>query len=173
MTRQGSDSDPRIAAAETPPATPSEALRRRVLASIDPATRYEGFVERLALLFDLPEPRMREILREADSVAGAAWVAAPIPGVHLCHFRGGERVTGADCGLVHLAAGTEFPRHRHRGVEWTFVLSGSALEDGGDVWLPGDLVVRDEENVHGYRAIGDEPYLFAVVLHGGIEVVKS
>lgn len=172
MTKHGREGDP-VAAAAALPVPPSAALRRRVLSAVDPSTRFEGFVERLALLFDLPEPRIREILREADAGAGAAWVDAPIPGVRLCHFQGGGRVTGADCGLVHLAAGTVFPPHRHRGVEWTFVLAGSAMEDGGEVWLPGDLVIREEDSVHGFRAVGDEPYLFAVVLHGGIDVIRS
>jgi quercetin dioxygenase-like cupin family protein len=162
-----------MAAAEAAPMAPSAELRRRVLAAVDPATRFEGFVERMAVLFDLPEPRIREILRGADAVAGAGWVATPIPGVRLCHFAGGPRVTGADCGLVHLEAGAVFPPHRHRGVEFSFTLAGAGMEDGGDTWLPGDLVIREAGSVHGYRAVGDEPYLFAVVLHGGIDLVKG
>jgi hypothetical protein len=169
MTKAGREAD--VAAAA--PVTPSAELRRRVLASVDPATRFEGFVERMALLFDLPEPRIREILRAADAVGGDAWVATPIPGVRLYHFAGGPRVTGADCGLVHLAAGTAFPTHRHRGVEWSFVLAGTAVEDTGATWLPGDLLIREEGTAHAYRSVGDEPYLFAVVLHGGIELVPD
>ena len=50
------------------------------------------------------------------------------------------------------------------------MLSGSAEEDNGLIWLPGDLVVRDAESEHAFRALPDEPLLFAVVLEGGIEV---
>jgi quercetin dioxygenase-like cupin family protein len=173
MTNRGREEDPQMDVAHAPPVAPSAELRRRVLAAADPATRFEGFVPRMALLFDLPEPRIREILREAEAVAGAAWVGTPIPGVRLCHFGGGPRVTGADCGLVHLAAGAVFPAHRHRGVEWSFALAGTGMEDGGEMWLPGDLVIREPGSVHGYRAAGDEPYLFAVVLHGGIDLVQG
>jgi anti-sigma factor ChrR (cupin superfamily) len=159
--------------AAVPPVEPSDALRRRVLASVVETSRFEGFVERFARLFDLPEARAREVLGAARAVEGEAWVEAPIPGVRLCHFQGGRRVESADCGLVHLAPGTSFPSHRHRGAEWTLVLAGSAREDGGEVWRPGDLVVREADSVHGFRALDDEPYLFAVVLHGGIELTPS
>ena len=156
--------------ATAPPVEPSAALRRRVLASVAETTRFDGFAERLARLFDLSDARLRPVLDAARAVEGDLWVDAPIPGVRLHHFRGGERVASADCGLVHLAPATQFPVHRHRGVEWTFVLAGSAREDGGEIWLPGDVVVRAAESVHGFCALGDEPYLFAVVLHGGIEL---
>jgi anti-sigma factor ChrR (cupin superfamily) len=150
------------------PERPSDELRRRVLASIEPGSRLAGFVARMAKLFDLPEERARELLAAADQVTGPGWVDAPAPGVRLYHFKGGPRVDAADCGLVHLAAGTAFPRHRHLGVEWNLALSGCAEEDGGERWLPGDLVIRETDSVHGFRAVGDEPFLFAVVLEGGL-----
>ena len=34
---------------------PSPALRERVLASLDPANRFEGYIERVMRLFDLPD----------------------------------------------------------------------------------------------------------------------
>jgi quercetin dioxygenase-like cupin family protein len=155
------------------PLQPSPALRRRVLAAARAATRFEGFVERFARLFDLHERRAREILASAGDVHGQGWVDAPLAGVRLYHFPGGERVSTADCGLVHLAPGTAFPAHRHRGSEWVFVLAGSAQEEGGGLWLPGDLVIRDAGSVHAYRAVGDDPFLFAVVLRDGIEIVGA
>lgn len=166
--RKGGDRD--VDLESVAPVEPSEALRRRVLDSIAGPTRFDGFVGRFSQLFDFSEDRARTVLEAAQAVEGEAWVDAGIPGVRLHHFPGGERVAAADCGLVHLAPGAAFPPHRHRGAEWTFVLSGRAEEDGGDVWLPGDLVVREADSVHGFRALGDEPYLFAVVLHGGIEL---
>lgn len=153
------------------PLEPSASLRSRVLAAATAATRLEGFVGRFARLFDLPEPDARRILGEARDAGGQGWVDTPLPGVRLYHFAGGGRVASADCGLVQLAPGTAFPPHRHRGAEWVFVLAGSAEEDGGDLWLPGDLVIREADSIHGFRASAHEPYLFAVVLHGGIELV--
>ena len=152
---------------------PSPALRERVLASVNPESRFEGFVERVAQLFDLPEERAREILRTADEIASPTWVGIPIPGVHLMHLQGGAQRIGHDCGLVHVAAGASFPKHRHLGLEWNLVLSGAAEEDSGDLWLPGDLVLRDPETCHGYRVLPDESILMAVVLEGGIEVVRG
>jgi quercetin dioxygenase-like cupin family protein len=149
---------------------PSEALRRRVLASIQPATRLDGFVLRVAELFDLTGARAKEILGAADAAPGGGWVAAPLPGVQFFHLTGGARREGMDCGLVRLDPGTPFPRHRHKGVEWNLVLSGSAEEDTGQLWLPGDLMLREADSVHAFRALADEPLLFAVVLEGGIEV---
>lgn len=153
------------------PMEPDPSLRRRVLASLESDSRFEGFAGRFARLFDLPEARARELLRTAEAPEAGGWVDAPVPGVRLLHFPGGERVATADCGFVRLAPGSVFPAHRHRGAEWTLVLAGRAEEDGGEIWLPGDLVVREGGSIHGFRCVGDEPYLFAVVLHGGIEAV--
>jgi putative transcriptional regulator len=82
-------------------------------------------------------------------------------------------VAQADCGLVHLEAGTAFPRHRHLGVEWNLVLSGGAEESDGSSWQPGDLVVREADSVHAFRALAGEPLLFAVVLERGIELLRD
>lgn len=148
---------------------PSAALRRRVLASADPSTRFEGFVSRFARLFALAESDSRRILDLADEVEAQGWIASGLEGVRFHHFEGGPAVATADCGLVHLAPGTAFPRHRHEGDEWTFVLSGSAEEDSGEVWLPGDLIIRETGSVHGFHVLGNEPCSLAVILHGGIQ----
>jgi quercetin dioxygenase-like cupin family protein len=151
---------------------PSPALRERVLASVDPARRLEGFVARTARLFDLSEERMREVLCAANSVSAPSWVAVG-PTLRLFHFDGGPSRADADCGLVQVAAGASFPLHRHRGIEWNFVLSGAAEENSGELWLPGDLVLREPGTVHGYRVLPDEPVLFAVVLEDTIEVLGN
>ena len=153
------------------PRQPSEGLRARVLASIEPASRFEGFVARMARLFDLSEPRAREILAVAATVPGPGWVDTPLRGLQLHHFSGGPRVASADCGLVHLAPGTAFPTHRHRGREWNLVLAGSADESSGVVWLPGDLLVYETDTVHRFRAHEREPLLLAAVLENGLEIL--
>jgi putative transcriptional regulator len=173
MATRDRDPDPTAEELLAPPVEPDPALRRRILASLDPTTRFEGFVARVAGLFDLPEARAREVLAAGDAVQEQSWVDAFVPGVRLFHLQGGERVAGADCGLVHLAPGVRFPAHRHLGREWTLSLAGSAREDGGEVWLPGDLVVREPGSAHSFLALGDEPYLFAAVLFEGLEPVGS
>ena len=152
------------------PATPSPALRGAVLATIAAGTKLRGFTERLARLFDLGRERAGELIHEAGR-PGAGWEAFPVLGVRLFHLTGGPRAAGADCGLVRLEPGVRFPVHRHLGDEWTLILAGEAEEEGtGARWMPGDLVHRSPGTAHAYRAVSREPLVFAVVLHGGIEL---
>jgi putative transcriptional regulator len=152
------------------PVAPSPGLRGAVLASVSARTRLAGFTERLALLFDLGRERASELVREA---AGAAtgWQVIPVPDVRLFHLAGGPRVASADCGLVRIEPGARFPRHRHAGDEWSLVLQGEAVEEGtGERWAPGDLVHRSAGSAHAYRVTSREPLVFAVVLHGGLQL---
>jgi putative transcriptional regulator len=149
---------------------PSADLRARVLASVDPASRLAGFAPRLAAFFDLPGERAAAILREVADVGGAAWVGTPLAGVRLQHFDGGPRFAGKDCGLVYLAPGTDFPAHAHQGDEWNLMLSGTIEEDSGERWEAGDLVIRTDGSQHSFRAVGPAPAVFAVILHGRIDL---
>lgn len=159
---------------ETTPIEPSPSLRLRVLASVDPATRFAGFVERFARIFDLSEENAARVLRETEDDRLGGWQAMPALSMHFLHFQGGGRLAGVECGLVRVEPGKRFPTHRHPDEEWVFVLAGSAREEEtGEVWLPGDLVVREPGSRHAYHTLGDEPYLFAVLLRGGIEFVDG
>jgi putative transcriptional regulator len=154
------------------PAAPSAGLRGTVLASVGSRSKLAGFADRLASLFDFGAERAAELLREASG-NGEGWEAIPLPGVRLFHFAGGPRVAGADCGLVRLEPGARFPRHRHGGDEWVLVLTGEAEEEEtGGRWLPGDLLYRGAGSAHAYRAVGSAPFVFAVVLRDGIEIVE-
>jgi anti-sigma factor ChrR (cupin superfamily) len=139
---------------------------------VAPATRFEGFVERLAAFFDLPAARMRELAGAIADPAAPSWSDDVVAGVRLLHFAGGERRAAAHCGIVHVAAGVRYPRHRHEGTEWTFVLAGVAEdEDDGRRLEPGDLEAQPAGSAHAYRSAGDEPLVFAVVLEGDIRFV--
>jgi anti-sigma factor ChrR (cupin superfamily) len=155
------------------PVSPSRRVRDQMLASLNPETRFEAYVDRLAKLFDLKLRRIRELLDALASVPGTSWEANEIPGVHLLHFDGGRRVAGADCGLIHVAPGREFPVHRHLGDEWVSVLQGLAREDSGRIFRPGDLIHRAPGTTHTFRTSGDEPFVFAVVLFEGLEWVSD
>lgn len=155
----------------TEPVTPSAALRERVLAIQDPATRFQGFVDRMARLFHFSRERAREVLAAVGD-PDAGWVT-PGPGVHLYHFEGGPEVARADCGLVKVAEGVDFPAHEHHGDEWSLNLQGRAREDGGRIFEPGELIHRAPGSRHGFRSIGDEPYVFAVVLYGGFHPTEA
>jgi quercetin dioxygenase-like cupin family protein len=153
------------------PVAASRELRAAVLGTIAGASRLSGFGPRLAALFDLARERAGELLREAAGPATSGWEVIPIPDVKLFHFAGGPRVAGADCGLVRLEPGARFPGHRHAGDEWVLVLAGEAEEEGtGQRWAPGDLVYRAPGSAHAYRVVSREPLVFAVVLHGGLEL---
>ena len=155
------------------PLRPSTELRERILRSADPRTRFEGFADRLGAFLDLDVARARELLAQIPQPSGSAWVDDRVAGVRLLHFAGGPRVAGADCGLVHVAPGLVYPDHRHGGDEWSFALQGLAQEDTGRLWRPGDLVHSSAGTSHSYRSIGDEPFVFAVVLYGGIRFTSD
>jgi len=153
------------------PIEPSGQLRDRLLASVTPETRWDGFVSRLSQIFDLAGDRMREILRSPRE----AWDRESFPGIaDLLHFDPGPRVAFAsDAGLVRLDPGHTFPLHEHTGDEWQLILQGRAEElDSGDIWVPGDLVHRPAGSKHRFRALGDEPFVFAVILHAPIELIE-
>jgi anti-sigma factor ChrR (cupin superfamily) len=151
------------------PRQPGEGLRNRLLASLDPDTRFEGFVERLAVFLDLGADRVRRLLATVPEAPGGSWQASGLPGIHLLPFAGGPRIATAECLLIQLEPGRIFPSHRHRGDEWGFVLQGSAEEDGGRRFEPGDIVHKAPGSAHSFQALGTEPFVFAVVLHLGID----
>lgn len=150
------------------PLPPSQELRARLLRALDPATRFEGFAERLAGFLDLGAARTRELLASIAGAASAPWEDDVVPGVRLLHFAGGARVASANCGLVRCEPGALYPRHLHQGDEWAFVLQGEGLEDTGRHWQPGDLIRNPAGSAHSLRSVGEEPFVFAIVLHAGI-----
>ena len=157
------------------PAQPRASLRAAVLGSISGASRLAGFSERLAAFFDLARERASELIeRRRAARTDRAGRPCPSPGVRLFHLPGGPRVAAADCGLVRIEPGARFPAHRHVGDEWSFVLSGEAEEEGtGERWAPGDLVQRAAGTAHAFRVTSREPLVFAVVLHGGLELAEG
>ena len=157
----------------SPEVAPSPRLRETILASLGPATRFEGLRERLSTFLDLSAKSTRELVAEIAHVArrDGPWEDDQVPGLRLLHFDGGVRVAEAHCGLVHIEPGTLYPPHRHRGDEWAFILQGCAEEDSGAVWRPGDLVHQPAGSTHAFRVVGNEPFVFAVVLYEGLDMV--
>lgn len=147
-----------------PRVAPPPALRARLLAAVDAAP---PLLQRLARLFDIA---LTEAQRIYDAIRDpAAWVA-PLPGVRLMHLTGGPATAGADCGLVHIAAGERFPRHRHRGLETTLVLRGS-YRDGDAVVSEGQEVRCEAGTEHDMVALGD--LLYAVTVVRGVEILEG
>lgn len=156
------------------PVRPSQHLRTRLLASLQPQTRFAGFAERVAQLFDLSLERIQELLQAIPMAPATPWAVGPIPGVSLFHFEGGPGVAATEnCGLVHMEPGSIFPPHRHVGDEWALVLQGRCQEHSGKIFGLGDLIHKEAGSEHSFRVLGDEPFVFAVVLYGGLQILPS
>ena len=145
----------------------SDEARRRLLAAASASDeRFAPFFDRMAELFDLGVDGIRQVLLQAADAA--AWQPGPMPGVELFHFDGGPRVATADNGLVRLAAGLPFPKHRHLGTERILLVEGAYVDDSGRLWQAGDLHVSRPDDVHSYRVTDDGPCLLALSLEDGI-----
>ena len=79
-------------------------------------------------------------------VASLPWQPTRFPGVEmkiLWRDPDGEAFTG----LFRMAPTASLPKHRHCGVEQTFVLEGSLVDDDG-VCSAGNYVWREQGSVH-------------------------
>ena len=153
-----------------PPMYPRPELRDRLLRTLDNSTRFEGFVDRLAKFFDLAAPAIRGLLDTTDRAPGRPWAPSGLPGIHLLHFDGGARLADADCGLVYMQSGSFFPEHRHDDTELALVIEGEILEDGGLVYLPGDVSYKPKGSTHSFRA-GEKGAAVVAVISRGLEML--
>jgi anti-sigma factor ChrR (cupin superfamily) len=145
-----------------------DALRARLLDDVRRAPlRYAPFYDRLKDLFDLDEPALLAVLER--SLEPSAWEPY-MPGAHAFHLQAGPLVAGADAGLVRMKAGLVFPSHVHLGDETALVLEGSYRESTGRVYQAGDVHAMAAGSRHAYDVLPGSPLVFAVVLHGGIEL---
>ena len=72
--------------------------------------------------------------------------------------------------LLRLEPGAVVARHRHTGEVHGLVLQGQRrLLDTGDVVGRGGYVYEPPGNVDSWMAIGDEPLVCFVVVHGDVE----
>ncbi|HEY8925372.1 MAG TPA: cupin domain-containing protein [Polyangia bacterium] len=150
--------------AETPP----PALRQRLLDTVGSVDRFRPFFASMGRLFDLAEGAVREILARVDQSAG--WSVFP-GGARYFHFLPGPSMVALEAGVVRMAPGTTFPRHRHRGGETTLVLDGM-MYDRGQVYGPGAIIEAEPGSSHDYRA-GAGRDLLLVSRHGGIEFIEQ
>lgn len=147
-------------------------IRSRILTSVSPETRFFGFADRLADVFDLSRTQVTELLQSANRFPEKPWGPSLIDKMHALHFDGGERLQGVECGLVHIEAGVTFPDHEHEGDEVTFILQGELTDHTGQVFLPGDSVHYYKGQSHSFTATGDVPLVFAVY-HNGLIINES
>ncbi|MDJ0786727.1 MAG: cupin domain-containing protein [Myxococcota bacterium] len=158
-------------AAAAPETHASPDLFARIRGITTPGAALAGFRERLARHFDLPAAAADRLLAEIPG--HARWVAGPAEGTRLFHLEGGPSLSHVDCGLVVTDPGAEFPSHLHEGTELSLILQGAVEQDDGAVQLPGDYVAYEAGSSHSYRSVGDEPLVYAVVLHDGIRILGN
>jgi anti-sigma factor ChrR (cupin superfamily) len=72
-----------------------------------------------------------------------------------------------------MAPGLVFPRHRHLGDEWAWVLQGRAQDDSGQMTKPGDIVYKPKGSTHSFCVLDGAPFVFMIVLYGGLEIVME
>ena len=152
-----------VALAEKP-LSPSERLRNLVLDSTREKTRYNGFIERFSDLFDLDKLTSKNLLSKIDHVSDNDWESTLFSGVNIMKFAGGPRVASATCGIVQVKPGKLFPAHQHQGEESLFVLKGVARDDAAREFSAGDMLLFSAGSQHSFRILGDETFVFAVVL---------
>lgn len=160
-----------VALGEEQGVEPSPGARERLLADVSRVPlRYAPFFGRLQQMFDLEQPAIHELFGRFSQPA--EWEVFR-PGVELLHFQAGPGLGGADTGLVRMAAGLVFPRHRHIGAERVLVLEGGYRDSSGGVFAAGDSVEMPDGSRHSYQVLPDGPLVFAIVLESGIEIEEE
>ena len=144
--------------------TPSPNVRQLILNSTQTETRFSGFLNRFAAMFDLDQQAAEGLMAKIDQTNLKCWESTAIPGVRILKFNGGPKVAAATCGIVQVAPGKLFPAHRHRSEELVLVLQGQAKDDSGNILSAGDRFVSGAGSKHSFRILGDEVFIFAVLL---------
>lgn len=81
------------------------------------------------------------------------WEPTRFPGISIKILWKDEE-SEAYTALFRLEAGAKLPRHRHRGVEQTFVITGSLVDEHG-VCKAGNFVWRQPGSVHSAHSEGE------------------
>jgi anti-sigma factor ChrR (cupin superfamily) len=79
-------------------------------------------------------------------VVDLPWEPTPFPGIEmkmLWRDTGSESFTA----LFRMQPGARLPRHQHTGIEQTFVLEGSLVDEQGEC-TAGNFVWRDTGSIH-------------------------
>jgi len=76
--------------------------------------------------------------------------------------------------LLRLEPGTVIARHRHTGEVHGFNLSGQRkLLETGEVIGPGGYVYEPAHNVDSWMAVGTEPVIVHITVHGAVEYLDE
>jgi quercetin dioxygenase-like cupin family protein len=136
-------------------------LRDRMLGFAGGRNRFLPFLDRMMSLCDLPEGEAEGHLHSVDD--DAAWEDMTAS-IRYRDFDVGPSLGDAHGGLVRLQPGDAFPRHTHVGEERLLVLQGELVDDHGQTYRAGDLVVSADGSSHEMRAVGEQEVIYAAVV---------
>ena len=111
----------------------------------------------MSQLANTPQQRAIEVIADVfgDGLADAriSWLPYAQPGreavdVHWLYTSQETGPDGAEAYLAHFRPGAHGDLHRHLGFELIVVLEGELVNDNGDHYLPGTLVVERPDSVH-------------------------
>jgi quercetin dioxygenase-like cupin family protein len=143
---------------------PATAVLQRLFRTLDGPERYRPFFAALQDIFDLSQSALRNVLARLDETSGWSLHGE----ARYFHFTPGPRLATQEAGVVRMAPGVVFPRHRHRAGEVTFVIDG-LMNDRDRLYGPGSVVEADPGTTHDYRSAGVGRDLILLSRHGGIE----
>ncbi|MGE4451807.1 cupin domain-containing protein [Castellaniella sp.] len=104
----------------------------------------------MVLREDLAPFASGELASRYVDVAALPWKSTPTPGIDMKILLDVPE-TGLMTALFRWQPGTELPLHEHVEIEQTYVLSGSIVDDEGEV-REGDYVWRPKGNRHIARS---------------------
>ncbi|MEY9834805.1 cupin domain-containing protein [Streptacidiphilus sp. EB103A] len=111
----------------------------------------------LAQRTDAPRERAVTVLRQLlttegrDTLKWTTWNEPGRSGVEICPLYATEAPQNATAFLVRFAPGAHGDLHEHLGYELMFVLDGDLVNDNGDRYTAGDLVIEAPGSVHRVR----------------------
>ena len=154
-----------------PPMQPNAEVKQKLMSTISHDSNLQGFANRLSQLFDITENQIAKILEKTKHAPGFPWCPMDGSRIFLLDIAGGPRVSAADCGLVYMEPGTQFPLHRHLGDELALILAGEIQEHAGDIKYAGDQIFRPQDSEHSFSVISREPAIIAIVLYKGYQFI--
>ncbi len=95
--------------------------------------------------------------------------ATRYPGVSI-HFFHQDSTTGHAAVLIRMEPGASYPRHRHRGPEELFLVSGGFRDEHGVHRAPGYARFEDGTSHSPVALEGPEPCVFFAIAAEGIEL---
>lgn len=144
-----------------------DAVRDRLMASMQRGGRYGVFVDRLARMFDLPVATVEKLVRKLDDPG--AWKPGPSEGVEWIGVRAGPKYPNAVAAFGKLKPGARFPHHSHKGEETTLVMAGGFRDSSGVEVERGEELFEAPGTDHDFVVLDGEDCIAAVIAVEGVE----